>query len=75
MKLKLTNELTEKISQRKVKAIDLIAFVLNTIPTATTEKPIENTALKDIFIVNVINNQYIKNASIDGWSNELILEF
>lgn len=75
MKIKLSDELIKNIRERKLKAIQLVEFVLNTIPMATTEKPLENTSLKDIFIMNVSDNNYIKNASIDSWNNVLILEF
>lgn len=69
MKIKLTDDIITDIENGYLKAKKLIKFILDN-TQGITDKELNQTALQDIRI----NNQTIKNAMIDTWKYELIIE-
>ena len=71
LKIKLSNEINDKIKSGSIRTVEVIEYILNNIPGATTTKDAFDTALKDISF----NGKYAKAGNFDTWNNELILKF
>lgn len=67
--IKLNNEMHSKVCSGNLKAYELVKFILVETDKAFTNKPIEETAIKDI----VINNHKVIDAKIDMKNRSIIL--
>lgn len=70
MKLKINNEMLDKIINNTLKAKELVKYVIDN-TGGITQKELHQTALQDI----KINDKYIKNVLVDTWKKELVIEF
>lgn len=67
--IKLNNEMYSKVCSGNLKACELVKFILTETDKAFTNKPIEETAIKDI----IINNHKVIDAKINMENRSIIL--
>lgn len=67
--IKLNNEMYSKACSGNLKAYELVKFILTETDKAFTNKPIEETAIKDI----IINNHKVIDAKINMENRSIIL--
>ncbi|HHX70719.1 MAG TPA: hypothetical protein GX708_22040 [Gallicola sp.] len=71
LQIKLSKSLKEDANNGVLKTNKLVKFILENIEGTSTNKPINNTALKDI----CFNGQYPCSAKMDLLTGELIIIF
>lgn len=72
MHIKLSNDIIAKAKNNKLKAYELIEYVLNNVEGTSTNKGILEASLKDICFTSEGNKKPTKG-KFDFWTNTLML--